>query len=149
MRKFVKWSIIILAIICTLALSVLGFYVALEYMKAKQIPLDEQALLSPTLSIEVFDSENKPIKEDNQISIKDIKSLIWSNFRTKISSKYDDKFYYELCNDNNSQLLPSVYSSVELLNIPESILKDFDSNNFNIFHHIDSIVTVIIKVVTT
>ena len=66
MRKFVKWSIIILAIICTLALSVLGFYVALEYMKAKQIPLDEQALASPSLSIEIFDNKNKPIDDDNQ-----------------------------------------------------------------------------------
>ena len=84
------------------------------------------------------DSKSQQIlKEDNQISIKDIKSLIWPDFKTKLSSKYDDKLSperNELYNDNHNQLLPSVYSSFEFLNIPESILKDFDSNNFNIFH---------------
>lgn len=68
MKKFFKWSFIIIFILAALALSVLGLYVGSIYSSAQTIPLDEEALSSPSLSIEIFDSQNKPIEEDNEIS---------------------------------------------------------------------------------
>lgn len=85
------------------------------------------------------------LKEENQLSIKDIKYLIGPNLKTKHFSKFYEKPWMnnnnkfstnsdELYNDNHNQLLPFVYSPFEFLNISENIWKDFKSNKFNIFH---------------
>ena len=113
MRKFVKWSIIIIAVVCALALSVLGLYVGFEYMKAKQIPLDEQALLSPTLSIEVYDGENKPIKEDNQISTPYAKIDLLPQHTKDAFISIEDKDFYSHNGVNFKRILKATLSNLK------------------------------------
>lgn len=113
MRKFVKWSIIILAIASALALSVLGLYVGFSYMKARQIPLDEQALLSPTLSIEVYDNKNKPIKEDNQLSFPYAKIELLSQETKDAFISIEDKDFYSHKGVNYKRIAKAMLSNLK------------------------------------
>lgn len=67
MKKFFKVSFIVLVILLLSALAGVSFYVAYVYLNAKSMPLDEAVLTSPSATIEVFDDENKPTKEPNEI----------------------------------------------------------------------------------
>ena len=68
MKRFIKWSMIILFILTALSLGGLGLYVSSIYSSAKSTPLDEELLNSTSLNIKIYDSNNKPLKEDNEIS---------------------------------------------------------------------------------
>lgn len=68
MRKFIKWSFIILFLLIALALGGVGLYISSIYSNAKNTPINEEVLSSSSLNIEIFDNDNKPIKEDNEIS---------------------------------------------------------------------------------
>ena len=68
MKKFLKWSFIIVFLIILSVTIAVGFYISSIYFKAKSIPLDEEALLTQAVNIEIFDNENIPIKEDNEIN---------------------------------------------------------------------------------
>ncbi len=68
MKKFIKWFMIISFIILALALGGLGLYISSIYASAKAMEINEDELSSSALSIRVFDSQNKPIKEDNEIN---------------------------------------------------------------------------------
>ncbi len=68
MKKYLKWFSIFFFSIVFLALAGLGIYISINYAEAKKIKLDENALTSPSMTIEIFDKENKPIKEYNEIN---------------------------------------------------------------------------------
>jgi len=68
MRKFIKWTLIILFICVALTLGGLGLYISSIYSTAKASTLNKEALTSSSLNIAIYDSNNKPIKEDNEIS---------------------------------------------------------------------------------
>ena len=68
MKKFFKWSFIVLFVALTLSLCGLGIYISSIYVSATAIELNEDVLSSPSLTLQVFDNDNKPIKEENQIN---------------------------------------------------------------------------------
>ena len=68
MKKFIKWSLLILFILIALSLGGLGLYISSIYSSAKATPLNEEILTSSSLNITMFDSTNKPIKEENEVS---------------------------------------------------------------------------------
>ena len=68
MKKFIKWTLIVLFILVALALGGVGLYISSIYSGAKNAPLDEEVLTSTSLNISLYDSDNKPIKEENEIS---------------------------------------------------------------------------------
>lgn len=68
MKKFIKWSLILLFIAVALSLGGLGLYISSIYASAKSTPLNEDSLSSSSLNINIYDCDNKPIKEDNEIS---------------------------------------------------------------------------------
>lgn len=68
MKKFIKWTMIILFVLIALTLGGFGLYISSIYSSAKRTPLDEDILTSTSLNISLFDSNNKPIKEDNEIN---------------------------------------------------------------------------------
>lgn len=68
MKKFIKWTLIVLFILVALALGGVGLYISSIYSGAKNAQLDEEVLTSTSLNISLYDSDNKPIKEENEIS---------------------------------------------------------------------------------
>ena len=68
MKKFLKWLFISLFIITFLALAGVSLYISSIYINALNIPLNEEILTNSSLTLDIFDSENKPIKEQNEVN---------------------------------------------------------------------------------
>ena len=95
MKKFLKWVGIIIVLLVLCGMLALGFYISSSYISARNIALDEEALSSPYVKIEVFDNENAPIEEENQISraFADIDKLSENTLNAFIS--IEDKDFYK------------------------------------------------------
>lgn len=68
MKKIVKICLISLVLITTFASVLCGSLLAVSYAKYQKIPLNTESITSPSLCIEVYDSKNKPMKEENQFN---------------------------------------------------------------------------------
>ena len=65
MKKFVKISLItVIIIICVIALSG-AIFIGINFAKYSYLELDDNKLSSSSLSIEIYDCDNRPIKQDN------------------------------------------------------------------------------------
>ncbi len=94
MKKFIKITLIIILLLFITALIGVAFYISSIYINAKAMKLDEDALSSPYVNVEVYDNENKPIKEDNEIN-KSYASLnsLSENTKNAFISIEDKNFY--------------------------------------------------------
>lgn len=68
MKKFVKVCLIVFATTVVSLTAFAGIYLGVNFLKYQNLPLNEESLTSPALSIDVFDSENKKIKQENQFN---------------------------------------------------------------------------------
>ena len=119
MRKFIKWSFILLFILVALALGGLAFYVSSIYSGAKRTPINEEVLTSASLNIELFDSNNKPIKEDNEISFAyaDIQSL--KSYTKDAFTSIEDKKFYEHNGVNYKRILKAGINNLKSRSLKE------------------------------
>ncbi|MBO5394880.1 MAG: transglycosylase domain-containing protein [Clostridia bacterium] len=113
MKKFFKWSFIILFIISSLALSVLGLYVASIYLGAQAIELNEEILASPSLSVAIYNDENKPIKEDNEISRAYVKIDNLNDYTKNAFISIEDKTFYQHHGVNYKRILKASLSNLK------------------------------------
>lgn len=65
MKKFVKICLISILLIGTFSVVLCGTYIGINYLQFQSIPLNVEALTSPSLSIDVYSLENKPLEDDN------------------------------------------------------------------------------------
>jgi len=105
MKKFIKWSFIILFILSFVFMIGLGIYISSIYAKASSLKLDEDVLSSPSLTLQVFDSDNKPIKEENEINkaYAKINTLSQSTLDAFIS--IEDKTFYQHSGVNYKRII--------------------------------------------
>ena len=68
MKKFLKWFFIVLTVILLGLLIALSFYIGSIYSSASKIEIDSAKLSAPFTTIEVYDRDNKPIKEENTVN---------------------------------------------------------------------------------
>ncbi len=95
MKKFIKWFMIISIILVALFLTGLGFYISSIYMSAKAMEINEDILTSSTLSLNVFDMDNKPIKEENSISHSYAKIDTLNPHTKQAFISIEDKVFYK------------------------------------------------------
>lgn len=72
-----------------------GFYVAYIYLDAKRITLDEEVLTSPSATISIFDSKNKPIEQTNEVSRPYAKIQTLSEDTLNAFISIEDKSFYK------------------------------------------------------
>ena len=65
-KKFVKICLITISLGITFALCFGATYVTLNYFSYSRIPLNAEALSSNNAEVQIFDFENKPIKQPTQ-----------------------------------------------------------------------------------
>lgn len=113
MKKFLKVFFIILFILILTAIIGVAFYVSASYINARALKLDKQALSSPYISLQVFDSENKPIKEDNELSrsFASISSLSQNTKNAFIS--IEDKDFYHHKGVNYKRIAKAMLNNVK------------------------------------
>ena len=119
MKKFIKISLIIFTILLLVGLVALGLYISSIYINARAIKLDENALSSPYISVQVLDSENKPIKEDNEInkSFASINSLSDNTKNAFIS--IEDKSFYQHHGVNYKRIAKAMINNIKARKLKE------------------------------
>ena len=119
MKKWLKWLLIIFLILILAGLFTAGFYVSSIYLNAKTIAIDEDALNSSQLYIEVFDNENKPIKEFNEInkqyvSINNLKDTTKNAFIS-----IEDKNFYSHHGVNYKRMIKALLNDIKARKLKE------------------------------
>ena len=94
MKKAAKIIFLITLFTLIVTFLALGFYIASVYSAAAKIPLDEEKLTSPSLSVAIFDNENKEIKEGNLVSKKYVKYDSIPDSTKEAFVSIEDKNFY-------------------------------------------------------
>ena len=119
MKKFIKVFLIILFICILACLIGVAFYVSSIYVSARAMPLNKEALSSPYISLQVFDSENKPIKEDNEINkaVVNISNISDSTKNAFIS--IEDKSFYNHHGVNYKRIFKAMINNLKARSLKE------------------------------
>ena len=113
MKKFIKWSFIVLFIATTLCLIGVGIYISSIYVTASALPLDEDVLSSPSLTLQVFDSDNKPIKEENEINKAYAKISILPQHTIDAFVSIEDKNFYKHNGVNYKRIIKAGLNNIK------------------------------------
>lgn len=119
MKKFIKFFLIILFICILACLIGVAFYISSIYVSARAMPLNKEALSSPYISLQVFDSENKPIKEDNEINkaVVNISNISDSTKNAFIS--IEDKSFYNHHGVNYKRIFKAMINNLKARSLKE------------------------------
>ena len=119
MKKFIKWSLIITFFVVLIALVAVGLYITSVYVNAQSIPLSEEKLSSQSLTIEVFDSQNKPIKEDNEINKNYVKISLIPQQAIDAFLSIEDKNFYSHSGVNYKRIAKAFLSNIKSRKLKE------------------------------
>ncbi len=119
MKKIVKICLISFSLLLVFCGS-LGFsYVAVSYAKYSKIPLNTEALTSSALSIQVFDGENKPIKEENQFNGDYCKIEELNSFTVDAFVAIEDKEFYNHNGINKKRIVKAMINNLKSRSLKE------------------------------
>lgn len=119
MKKFVKVVFIILFVLILSAIIGVAFYVSANYIKARALSLDTEALSSPYTAIQVFDSENKPIKEDNEVNKAFAKLSSLSENTKNAFISIEDKEFYKHKGVNYKRIAKAILNNIKARGLKE------------------------------
>lgn len=119
MKKFVKISLISMVLLSLFAVVFSGTYLTMSFLKFKSIPLNSESLTSPALSIDIYDNENKPIKEENQFNgdfcaLKDL-----NNFTKEAFISIEDKEFYKHNGVNKKRIAKALVNNLKSMRLKE------------------------------
>ena len=119
MKKSFKWILLIIFFIVLAVLLAAGFYISSIYMNARAMAIDEDALSSSEVYIEVYDKENKPIKEFNEINKQyaNIENLSDTTKNAFIS--IEDKSFYSHSGVNYKRMVKALINDVKARKLKE------------------------------
>lgn len=113
MKKIVKICLISFALVLVFGVSFSAIYLATSYAKYQKIPLNTQALTSPSLSIEIFDSENKPIKDENQFNGDFCKIEDLNNYTIEAFVSIEDKDFFKHNGINKKRIAKAMLNNLK------------------------------------
>ena len=119
MKKFIKWLLIITLIAVSVTLIGVGLYISSIYVNAKNTDINEEVLTSSTLSLNIYDSTNKPIKESNAVNhaYASIDSLQPYTINAFIS--IEDKTFYEHNGINPKRIVKAGINNIKSHSLKE------------------------------
>lgn len=119
MKKIVKLCLISFALIFVFCGSLGVSYVAVSYAKYQKIPLNTEALTSQSLSIEVFDIESKPIKEENQFNGDYCKLEELHDYTIDAFVSIEDKEFFHHKGINKKRILKAMLNNLKSHSLKE------------------------------
>lgn len=119
MKKFLKWFFIVLTVILLGLLIALSFYIGSIYSSASKIEIDSAKLSAPFTTIEVYDRDNKPIKEENTVneSYAEISTISEDTKNAFIS--IEDKEFYKHNGVNYKRIVKAILSNLKAMKFKE------------------------------
>ena len=119
MKKFIKVFLIILFICILACLIGVAFYISSIYVSARAMPLNKEALSSPYISLQVFDSENRPIKEDNEINKAVVNISNISDCTKNAFISIEDKSFYNHHGVNYKRIFKAMINNLKARSLKE------------------------------
>ncbi len=113
MKKFIKVTLIIIFLLFLAALIGLSFYISSTYINAKGMKLEKDALNSPYINVKVYDSENKPIKEDNELNKAFARINTLSDQTKNAFISIEDKSFYHHKGINYKRILKASLNNLK------------------------------------
>lgn len=113
MKKFIKVFFIVLLILVLSALIGLGFYISSVYVSAKSINIDQEAMTTPVQNIQVYDNENRLIKEDNSLSKSYAKVNTLSQDTINAFISIEDKEFYNHKGINYKRVAKAMLNNIK------------------------------------
>lgn len=119
MKKFVKISLISIVLLLTFAVIFSGTYLTVNYLKFQTIPLNTESLTSPALQIDVFDNENKPIKEENQYNGDFCALSELHDYTKEAFISIEDKDFYKHNGINKKRIAKAMVNNLKSMRLKE------------------------------
>ncbi len=119
MKKIVKICLFV-GIFILLALVIFsGTYFLVTYLKFKDIELNADAILSSALSINIYDSENNEIEEDNTFNTNYITLDKIPNNTKEAFLSVEDKEFYSHHGLNKKRIIKAIYNNLKSMSLKE------------------------------
>ena len=119
MKKIVKICLFV-GIFILLALVIFsGTYFLVTYLKFKDIELNADAILSPALSINIYDSENNEIEENNTFNTNYITLDKIPNNTKEAFLSVEDKEFYSHHGLNKKRIIKAIYNNLKSMSLKE------------------------------
>lgn len=113
MKKIIKIAILsVIFLFCAGAIT-LGIYFTSIWNKVSSLELNNDTLTSPSLTISLFDSENKPIKEVNSFNGNYVKSETLPNHVKDAFVSIEDKTFYQHKGVNYKRIAKATLNNIK------------------------------------
>ena len=119
MKKFLKWFFIISSVILVGILVALSFYIATVYTNAMKIEIDSAKLSAPFTTIEIYDKDNTPIKEENTINESYAKISSLSDDTKNAFIAIEDKDFYKHKGVNYKRIVKAMLNNLKAMKFKE------------------------------
>ena len=119
MKKIVKICLISFVLVVVFGCVFCGSLVAVSYAKYQSIPLNTESLTSPSLSIEIFDNKNRPIKEENQFNGDFCKLEILHQYTKDAFISIEDKEFYNHKGLNKKRIVKAMINNIKSRKLKE------------------------------
>ena len=113
MKKFIKYFFISLTILILILLVSLSFYIGSIYTNALKIDIDEAKLSAPFTTIEIYDNDNKPIREDNTINENFVEGYELSEDTKNAFISIEDKDFYTHHGVNYKRMVKAMITNIK------------------------------------
>ena len=113
MKKFIKYFFISLTILILILLVSLSFYIGSIYTNALKIDIDEAKLSAPFTTIEIYDNDNKPIREDNTINENFVEGYELSEDTKNAFISIEDKDFYTHHGVNYKRMIKAMITNIK------------------------------------
>lgn len=112
-KKFVKICLISLSLCITLALCFGATYLTINYLSYSHLPLNAEALSSNNLQVEVFDFENKKIKQSTQLNSANCSIDQLQSHTIDAFISIEDKTFYKHHGINSKRILRAIFNNLK------------------------------------
>lgn len=119
MKKIVKICLISFVLIIVFACVLCGSLIAVSYAKYQSIPLNTESLTSPSLSIEIYDQNNIPIKEENQFNGDFCKLSSLNDYTKDAFISIEDKDFYKHNGLNKKRIIKAMINNIKSMSLKE------------------------------
>ena len=119
MRKIVRICLISVLVILLALVMFCGIYFLVEYLKFSKIPLNAEALTSPSLAIEVYDNENVLLDDNNNFNMPYISSEDIPTHTKEAFISVEDKEFYHHHGLNPKRILKAMYNNLKSFSLKE------------------------------
>lgn len=119
MKKALKITLLVLSLGIMLGFLVLGFWVGGLFIKYKDSPLDKSLLTSQSLAIDVYDSTNRPIKDENMFNCAYVEIGALPEHTKDAFISIEDKTFYKHKGVNYKRIARAMLNNLKSMDFKE------------------------------